>query len=370
MKMQYQKCDYAGRLSRGRKQSFFGKMFLFLGFLFLFAAIASAAHDAPIVRLQLYYSHDFLFAGYYAAEQKGYFHDYNLDVRFIAGNVTTDIGQEIDDHGYELGISSLDGLKKARQEGHDIKAVAAIFQKIPFVFTVLANSTIKSPQDFRRRTIGVKSDLVRSVVLGVLENAGISPSEVYILPVGEDTDHLYNGTIDVFAGSSFDVPIKAELMDYPIRVFSAGNYGISDHDGLIVASSELIRQHPERVRRFVEASLKGWKYVMDSPIESARYVLIYNQNYSLKHAERAATRLPSFLFHQGQYGCISNEHQNIDPSLYDNSFVQERCGLIHLEAETANITKTVSFVAFFIALVPAGWFFWSQNDRRKKEVEL
>ena len=57
-------------------------------FAFLSAgmAIATQVHATEVVNLQLRWHHQFQFAGYYAAREKGFYKEEGLDVRIHAGD--------------------------------------------------------------------------------------------------------------------------------------------------------------------------------------------------------------------------------------------------------------------------------------------
>ena len=63
--------------------------FLFLSLIFNLSLASAASHDKPkaqkleVVSLQLKWFHQFQFAGYYAAKEKGYYAEQGLDVNFI-----------------------------------------------------------------------------------------------------------------------------------------------------------------------------------------------------------------------------------------------------------------------------------------------
>ncbi len=52
----------------------------------LLVGMSTVAHSRDQVRLQLKWHHQFQFAGYYVAKEKGYFKAENLDVELIEGS--------------------------------------------------------------------------------------------------------------------------------------------------------------------------------------------------------------------------------------------------------------------------------------------
>jgi ABC-type nitrate/sulfonate/bicarbonate transport system substrate-binding protein len=54
------------------------------------------------------------------------------------------------------------------------------------------------------------------------------------------------------------------------------DYGIRFYADTIVASEKLIRQKPELVKRFLRATLKGWRYAIENQVEAVELTLKYD----------------------------------------------------------------------------------------------
>ena len=89
---------------------------------------ASAADSNTSITLQLRWFHQFQFAGYYVAEELGYYNEIGLDVKFVQGKPGINPVEEVVSGRAHFGIDN-SGLVWARSEGKPVKAVAAIFQK-------------------------------------------------------------------------------------------------------------------------------------------------------------------------------------------------------------------------------------------------
>src|SRR5882672_8812355 len=102
----------------------------------LLFVISLSASPSDSVTLQLKWRHQFQFAGYYAAQAKGYYAAENLDVRIIEGGPSHPSMPAVLNGDAEFGVSDTDILL-ARMNGRPIVACASIFQHTPYVFMSL-----------------------------------------------------------------------------------------------------------------------------------------------------------------------------------------------------------------------------------------
>ena len=77
---------------------------------------ASAAELTPVT-VQLSWSHQAEFAGFYAAEQQGYFHEEGLKVTFLEGGPEVDFIKPVADGRAQFGIAQPADLILARAAG-------------------------------------------------------------------------------------------------------------------------------------------------------------------------------------------------------------------------------------------------------------
>jgi len=104
------------------------------------------------ISLQLKWKHQFQFAGFYMALEKGYYRDAGLDVHLIEGGAGQDAVQFTLEHNNAYAVTD-SGALLARANGKPIKALAAIFQHSPLVLMVLKSSGINHPADLRGKRI-------------------------------------------------------------------------------------------------------------------------------------------------------------------------------------------------------------------------
>ena len=120
------------------------RLLLVFGLALLALALPSIGGAAPRldrVSLQLKWKHQFQFAGYYAAVEKGFYRDAGLDVTLLEAPDNIEPAQAVLRGDAEFGIAASD-LVLLRGQGRPVVALAAIYQHSPFILLALANRGI------------------------------------------------------------------------------------------------------------------------------------------------------------------------------------------------------------------------------------
>ena len=232
------------------------------------ALAAPAARAAESVTLQLKWHHQFQFAGYYAAEKMGYYRDAGLEVKIVEAQPETDVIAEVESGRAQFGVGT-SALVLARAQGKPVVVLAVIFQHSPLV--LLTRAGVGSVHDLAGKRVMLERHAEE--LLGYLHREGVPDSAVQLLPHSFDTGDLVRGAVDAISAYSTDEPFFLEKAKVPYATFSPRSAGIDFYGDNLFTSEAELRGHPERVRAFREASLKGWKYAMAHPEEIADLIL-------------------------------------------------------------------------------------------------
>ena len=229
------------------------------------------------------------FAGFYTAQQKGFYEQNSLDVALIPGSIDFSLLNLLH-KGEVFWISGVDQALELRDKGGALVILAVIFQKNPFVLVTI-DGNITKPIDLIGKKIGLKksSDLSNSDVLfySLLNNTNISKEQVEIVSIGFDTSSLLKGEVDayeVFAlNELIDLQEKADKMGYKLYTINLADYGVEFYADAILTTADTIKRNPELVSRFVNASLQGWNYAYANPDEAINYTLMYSHSLDSRH---------------------------------------------------------------------------------------
>lgn len=224
------------------------------------------------------------FAGYYVAKEKGYYDAVGLDVAIQPGGSDFPAIQMVAGGSEQFGVTGADQILLARGKGVPVVALAVLYRKDPFVLFSLKSSGIDSPAKFRGKTLGVKIGGNEELIYrAVLKNAGIAASDLTEVPVKFDLTPLLTGKVDVWPGYAINEVLTAQEKGFDTTIIAPSDYGISLYADTLFTTEKMLQQHPETVRAFVAATLKGWTDAIANPEEAARITIKYGSHLTYDH---------------------------------------------------------------------------------------
>ena len=264
---------------------------------------ASSAAEAASVRLQLQWTPQAQFAGYFAADKQGYYKAENLTVEFLPGGPTIaphTVGSA--SNGPEFTISWVPKVLEAREAGSDLVDIAQVFQRSGTLSVTWKDSGITDPCGFAGKKVGVWDfGNEYEVTAGALA-CGLTPG----LEAGGDPAKTFQKVIQnfdmvAFLNKEIDV---AEAMIYNeyAQVLEATNPETGDlhkpdelniinwneersamlQDALFARKAWLDEGNNREIAvRFVRASLRGWIYCRD------------HQELCIQYTVEAGSQLPA-----------------------------------------------------------------------------
>ena len=263
--------------------------------LCLIPATVAASDEIETITLQLKWQHQFQFAGYYAAVEKGFYREVGLDVNIQA--LGSDLKSPIDQvlsGAAQYGVMD-SSLVKYRLNGKPVVVLAVIFQKSPLAWLVRRDSGIRGPHDLvgkrAMHLAGSQYDL-----LAMLQVEGIPVSKINLIPSSFDIQDLIDGHTDAYDAYTTTDPYILREQGIPYRLIRPRNYGIDFYSDVLFTSAAELDEHPERAKAFRLASLKGWEYALDHPDEIVNLISNkYVSNKSRSHLEYEAEAMREFI---------------------------------------------------------------------------
>ncbi|GAF83975.1 unnamed protein product [marine sediment metagenome] len=227
------------------------------------------------ITVQLKWLHQTQFAGFYAADQNGYYADEGLSVTLLAGGANVDLVGSVLDGTAQFGITMADQLLVLRSEGAPVRAIATIYRRSPVVFGSLASSGITRPQDIVGKTVcSTQANL--SVFNAMMASVGISADQYAEVPYPDDLGQLVTGDASVWSLYSTGSALELEAKGHQLNYILPDDYGVHFYADTIFASEDLLAADPDLVMRFLRATLKGWRYAVENVDEVAAMVSEYN----------------------------------------------------------------------------------------------
>lgn len=220
--------------------------------------------SAEALNLQLRWHHQFQFAGYYAALEKGYYANAGLDVTITEGSPDHDVLNEVMRQRAQYGVTNSDLLYK-RLQGAPFVALAAIFQHSPSV--LLTHKDITSPSDLIGKRVMMVEEKGDADFLAMFSNEGIDKNAIIFQPMSFNLQDFISGKTDAFHSYLTDQPYFLKQHAIAYNIINPRNYGVDFYGDILFTTEDEIKQHPERVKAFRQASIKGWEYALAHPDE-------------------------------------------------------------------------------------------------------
>jgi len=239
------------------------------------------------ITVQLSWFHTVEFAGFYAAELQGYYAEENLTVRLLPGGFDVLPWEEVAEGEADFGVTGGDSLLIARSQGLPLEAIATIFRESPVVLVALAESGIETPWDMVGKRVGMTSPAMDNTndiqLLAMLQRLGIDRSQIEFVAIEDySLNSLTSGTMDVYSGFSTNEVVEARLKGVAVNQIFPQDYDVLIYPNVLFADEQMVEGQPELVERFVRATLRGYQYAIENPVEAAELALWYDETLDLE----------------------------------------------------------------------------------------
>ncbi|MBT3213931.1 MAG: ABC transporter substrate-binding protein [Deltaproteobacteria bacterium] len=277
----------------------------------LASGLVFSAQAAEKVTIQLKWVTQAQFAGYYVAQDKGYYQAAGLDVTIKPGGPDIAPPQVIAGGGADVVIDWMPSALASREKGVALVNIAQIFKKSGMMLTCRNDSGIKSPADFRGKTLGVWFYGNEYPFLSWMSKLGIpttgGSNGVTVLKQGFNVDPILQKQAECVSTMTYNEYwqiVDAGLNPSELTVYKYEEQGVATlEDGLYVMEDNLNdAAFVSKMGRFLKASIKGWKYAGDHPDEAADIVLENDDTgaQTEKHQRRMMREINKLVANQPQ----------------------------------------------------------------------
>ena len=216
--------------------------------------------------LQLSWHHQFQFAGYYMAEEQGYYRNAGLQVEIRDVKKGANSVEEVLSGRADFGITG-SGLLVERSLGKPIIAVSAIFQHSPTVFLTLKQSGISKPADLIGKKVMLSPGFQSLSLLALLHQEHLL-DKIERLETNFDYHALLTGKTDVFNAYQTNEPYLLQTQGIETNLINPEDYGIDFYGDVLFTVEATLKNRPKTLEKFRKASLKGWDYALSHPDET------------------------------------------------------------------------------------------------------
>jgi NitT/TauT family transport system substrate-binding protein len=248
-------------------------------------AVDCTGSDA--VTLQLQWFAQAQFAGYYAAEDEGFYDEFCLDVTIAEGGVDIVPQQQLASGVADFAISWVPRVLASREGGIDVVNVAQVFQRSGTLQVSFADSGISSPADFAGKKIGSwgfgnEFELLAGSRVNDLEPG----TDFEIVQQSFDMTGLLSGDIDAAQAMIYNeyAQVLETINDETGELYTADDLTVINwnDEGTAMLQDAIWADGPrlasdaayqDITTRFIAASIKGWAWCRDNADSCVEVVL-------------------------------------------------------------------------------------------------
>ena len=265
------------------------KNFLFINtlsviLLCLCFALVHAHQQQPLdaIKLQLQWKHQFEFAGFYAAKEKGFYRDAGFEVEFLEYNNNESIVDEVLSNAqYGVTYSSIIAQYLS---GKPVVLLASFFKQSPLV--LVAQKEITTPAQLKgKKVMGVSDTIDNITLLTMLQKFGVSIDDIENIPPTFNIADFIDKKVDAMSVFTTNELFELEQKKIPYTLFDPTVYGSKYYDLNLFTTRDEVEKYPQRVQNFKDASIKGWEYALTHQEELVDLIL---EKYNSQNRSREA----------------------------------------------------------------------------------
>ena len=244
-------------------------------------ALITQARALDQVSLQLKWKHQFQFAGYYAAVEKGFYRENGLEVEIREGGPSVNAGATVAAGGADFGICTTSVLLDSTQRAKTV-ILAVIFQHSAAVILTPNRAGIRTVSELKGHRLMDRPG--NDDLAAMLKHEGVDYAALPRVAHDGNPRDLLNGPADAMVAYSTNEPYALEKLGTPYLIFSPRAFGLDFYgDNLCTSRVEAVK-HAERAHAFRAASVKGWQYALAHKDEIADLI---RRRYSTQKSREA-----------------------------------------------------------------------------------
>jgi NitT/TauT family transport system substrate-binding protein len=255
---------------------------------------SASSSDLTPVKLQLQWTTQAQFAGYYAAAAEGYYEDEGLDVEIVQGGGDIVPQDALANGDVDYAISWVPKVLGSIENGANITDVAQIFERSATLQVSFKDEDITSAADLAGKTIGSWGYGNEWELYAGLNKAGVT-DDVTVVSQAFDMNGLLSGDLDAAQAMTYNE--YAQLLESTDpetgELYTADDFNVIDWNeegtsmlqDAIWADTERLddADYAETTVKFIKASIKGWIFARDNAQDAADEVTAAGSTLGLSH---------------------------------------------------------------------------------------
>jgi NitT/TauT family transport system substrate-binding protein len=207
-------------------------------------------------------------AAYYAANSLGYYKAVNLSVTLLKGSGSGAAVQRVDTGQADCGIADTPVIINGIRNGAHLKIVAMEFGHSPDNIWTTKQTGVTKPADLVGKTVGSAPTDSEWLLFPALASSqgfdaarvnhvNLDPAAYYAALANHRVDAIFDFTTS--APQVWQAVGKDNAVSLPYSANGLDLYGLA-----IMCNAQTVSSRPDVVKRFLDASFRGWEYAIQN----------------------------------------------------------------------------------------------------------
>jgi signal transduction histidine kinase len=258
-------------------------------FLFVFFLSSFQAYSSENIRVQLKWQHQFQFAGYYMAKELGFYDAVGINVSFQEALPNTNVVEEVLSGRAEFGIGTSDLILK-RSEGAPVVVLGVIFQHSPQAIVIANDYADLGFKELSDKPLMIENGAAD--LLAMFQSEGVDPNSMQHLEHSFNIDSLLSKDVVGMSVYITDELFQLQRAGFSYRLFKPIDHGIDFYGDNFFTSEKLLKEKPDLVDAFINATKAGWAMAYKDPDHAIELIkLRYNSKKTIEELRFEAEQM-------------------------------------------------------------------------------
>lgn len=257
---------------------------------------SSGGDELTPVKLQLQWLPQGQFAGYFAAQEQGYFEEAGLEVEIIPSGGDIVPQDALSNGDVDYAIAWVPKVLGSIEAGAKVTNIAQIFQRSGTLQVAWADSGIESVADFEGKKIGSWGFGNEWEIFAAMAAEGLDSTTVEIITQDFNMNAFLSGDIDAAQAMTYNeyAQVLETVNPETGELYSADDLNVISYEDTagamlqdaIWADSERLEsdtEYQETTVAFLKAVIKGWVYAAENPEDAAQITIDAGSGWGPSH---------------------------------------------------------------------------------------
>jgi NitT/TauT family transport system substrate-binding protein len=217
------------------------------------------------------------------ALQKGYYKAEGLDVTIDRGKGSAEVVRQLAANVYDMGFPDINVVMDFNSKNPDqaFPVLMSGYEEAPAAIIMLKSSGITEPKQLNGKKLGsAPNDSTFKLFPIFAKQTGIDVSAMQIQNIDPSLREvlLVQKKVDAIPGQIFNSLLELKAKGVPasdISYFMYKDYGLELYANSVAASRQFLKEHPDAVKGFIRATIKGLKDMAADPEQAVKAAIAF-----------------------------------------------------------------------------------------------